>query len=161
MPVLILPLFTFEPEAFLPFLIFAIPIIAITGGLVIGIIKTMGQQRLVELAQRERIAAIERGIDPAKLPPVALPADTGGGPFLYANYRDYALKRTHGLMIGGIVTLFTGIGLSLMIWFVNSDHEGWPVGLIPVAVGIALLLSASLTRPRPEDSAPPMQAPRP
>lgn len=159
MPLLILPLFALEPEAFLPFLIFAIPIIAITGGLTIGIIRAIGQQRLVELAQRERIVALEKGIDPSRLPPMPIPGDSGNGPMMYSNYRDYALKRMHGLTIGGIVTLFTGIGLSLMIWFVSEEHNGWAVGLIPAAIGIALLLSAWLTRPK-EDSTSAPAAPR-
>ena len=49
-------------------LVFAIPVVAVIGGITAGIMKTRGQQRLIELAQRERIAAIEKGIDPAKLP---------------------------------------------------------------------------------------------
>lgn len=52
---------------------FAIPIIAIIGGITLAIIRTTGQQRLAELERRERIAAIERGVDPSKLPPMVGP----------------------------------------------------------------------------------------
>ena len=63
-------------EFFVPFLVFAIPIIAIVGGITAGIVRTLGRQRLIELAQRERIAAIERGVDPSKLPPLPRPTST-------------------------------------------------------------------------------------
>ena len=143
-----------SPETFIPFLVFAIPIIAIAGGITAGIIKSMGQQRLIELAQRERMLAIERGIDPARLPP--LPMIGADGPHVFRTYHEYALRRSQGLLIGGIVTLFAGIGVGLMIYYANDHHEGWAIGLVPLAVGIGLLLSAWLTRPRNGDlSAPP------
>ena len=55
-------------------------------------------------------------------------------------------------MIGGFVTLFAGIAIAI---FLNSvaggrdgdDHNVWTVGLIPAAVGVALLLSSFLIRP--------------
>src|SRR5207248_4823258 len=60
------PMLHLDGETFLPFLIFSIPIVAIVGGITAGIVRTLGNQRLMELAQRERIAAIERGVDPSK-----------------------------------------------------------------------------------------------
>ena len=57
-----------QVEKLIPILIIAIPIMAIAGGIVVGVVRMIGQQRLLELAQRERIAAIERGIDPGKIP---------------------------------------------------------------------------------------------
>ena len=61
----------------IPFVLFAIPIITIIGGIAIGIIRAIGEQRLLELAQRERIAAIERGLDPTKLPRCRRPSTRG------------------------------------------------------------------------------------
>src|SRR6185436_9230680 len=92
-----------DAEFFMPFLIFAIPIIAITGGITMGIIRTMGRQRMMELHQRERIAAIERGIDPGKLPPPLLPdaADAWG------DAPRSPRHRAQGLLIGGIITMFS------------------------------------------------------
>src|SRR5258705_4844462 len=63
---------------FVPIVALAIPIVAIVGGITAGIVRTLGRQRLVELAQRERIAAIERGIDPTKLPPLPAMMDETG-----------------------------------------------------------------------------------
>ena len=48
--------------------LFTIPIVAIIGGITAGIVKSVHRQRLLELAQKERIAAIERGVDLEKLP---------------------------------------------------------------------------------------------
>ncbi len=144
-----LPLISFEPGQWVPLFIFAIPIVAIAGGITAGIIKTLGQQRLIELAQRERMMAIERGIDPSKLPP--LPVMTDDGPQMFRSYHDYALKRSQGLLIGGIITLFVGVAIGAMIYYTSEDHNGWAVGLIPASVGVALLLSSWLTRPKDSD----------
>jgi len=102
-------MFHLEPEFFIPFLVFAIPIIAIIGGITAGIVRTMGQQRLAELAARERLAAIEKGIDPSKLPPPPGYGSEWGGD--WSAPRD-PNRRAQSLMIGGLVTLAVGIGLS-------------------------------------------------
>ncbi len=139
----------------IPLVALAIPIVAIIGGITAGILRTRGQQRLVELAQRERIAAIEKGIDPGKLPP--LPVVTGGGDDLAALYmspRQIALRRAQGLLIGGLVTFAAGLGLSLMLYLLAdaSDHNAWAVGLVPGFIGLALMLSSFIVhRTTPED----------
>jgi len=137
-------MFHLEPEFFIPFLVFAIPIIAIIGGITAGIVRTMGQQRLAELAARERLAAIEKGIDPSKLPPPPGYGSEWGGD--WSAPRD-PNRRAQSLMIGGLVTLAVGIGLSILIW-TTSGSEGWAVGLIPGLVGVALLLSAWIVKPK-------------
>ena len=154
-----------DGESFIPFMIFSIPIVAIVGGVTAGIVRTLGQQRLMELAQRERIAAIERGVDPSKLPPLptyvsprGIASGYMGG--VYGSYADYARHRSQGLTIGGLVCLFVGAALTVFLATV-SDGEArgaWAVGLIPAAVGVALLLGALITRPRedgPGSSPPP------
>jgi hypothetical protein len=138
-----------DPDFFVPFLIFSIPIIAIVGGITAGIIRSLGNQRLIEMAQRERIAAIERGIDPSQLPP--LPGVMGRGnddvAAMYLSSTDYAKRRSTNLMVGGIITLFVGIGVSLFLLVVDGGDRSWGVGIVPIAAGIGLLLSALLTRP--------------
>lgn len=136
-------------DILVPFMIFAIPIVAIVGGITAGIVRTLGQQRLIELAQRERIAAIERGIDPSKLPP--LPAPTAGPDLtgMYLSYHDYSRRRSHGLLIAGLVTLFTGIAVSVFLAnLVGTEPGVWMAGLIPAAVGLALLIGAAIVHPR-------------
>lgn len=144
-----------DGETFIPFMVFSIPIVAIVGGVTAGIVRTLGQQRLMELAQRERIAAIERGADPSKLPPLPtyVPVRGLAGGYMggvYGSYNDYARHRMQGLLIGGLVCLFVGGALTIFLATVaDGEARGaWAVGLIPAAVGVALLLGALITRPR-------------
>jgi hypothetical protein len=135
-----------DAEFFMPFLVFAIPIIAITGGITMGIIRTLGRQRMLELHQRERIAAIERGVDPAKIPPPILPEDEG-----WAWDRGSSRgprHRAQGLLIGGIITLFSGVGIMVFLRTLNTGENVWAVGVIPAMVGAGLLLSSWLVWPR-------------
>lgn len=120
-------------------LILATPALAIVGGIVTVLVRLIGQQRLIELAQRERIAAIERGLDLSLLPPLPV---SGPSP------RQLTLRRIQGLTIGGLVTLAFGIGLGVMLVLL-PDHEAreaWPVGFVPLFLGIALLVAARAVR---------------
>src|SRR5947199_6298054 len=83
----------------------AIPIVAIVGGITVAVVRTLGQQRIAELAHRERIAALERGIDPAKLPAAPV-IDYGPA---YGTYNP--LRRYHGLLISVIVALVAGLAV--------------------------------------------------
>ena len=152
-----------DGETFLPFLIFSIPIIAIVGGITAGIVRTLGNQRLMELAQRERIAAIERGIDPSKLPPlpIAVTDQTSMGGSMYMTPHDYMKRRFQGLLIGGLVCVFTGISIAVFLSLVSEEsRQAWAVGLIPASVGVALLLSALIVKPRDEGAGNPPAPPR-
>lgn len=135
----------FSPEFVVPLLVLSLPIFAILGGIVAGIVRSAGQQRMLELAQRERIAAIERGIDPAKLTPMPLMAQEIG---LLGSGTDAARRRAQSLMIGGLVTAFGGVGLLVFLIMVEPGKNIWSVGLIPILVGSALLIGAWLVWPR-------------
>ena len=128
-------------------MILVIPIVAIIGGITAGILKTRGQQRIIELAQRERIAAIEKGLDPAQLPP--LPA-IGGDPAmqrlaaLVPTPRQAERHRAQGFLISGLILLAIGLGLSMMLLILPdaAEHRAWVAGLIPSFIGFALLISS-------------------
>jgi hypothetical protein len=124
------------------FLILGTPAFAIVGGIVAGILKTRGQQRLIELAQRERIAAIERGLDLSQLTPLSVTT----GPLLTS--RQAMSRKAQGLMIGGILTLALGLGLSLTLLLMPSQdgRDAWPIGFVPFFMGIALMISARIVR---------------
>lgn len=148
-----------DAEFFMPFLIFAIPIIAITGGITMGIIRTLGRQRMLELHQRERIAAIERGVDPSKIPAPVLPDDEGWSWDRGGNRGPR--HRAQGLLIGGIITLFSGVGIMVFLRMLNTGENVWAVGVIPTMVGAGLLLSSWLVWPRGlRDMPPSSDAPR-
>ncbi len=149
-------MFGFDANNLVPLFIFAIPIIAVTGGIVIAIVQTLSRHRMVELAQRERIAAIERGIDPSKLPPINF--GQAEGTLAHIDPSNRPISKAQGLLIGGLVTLFCGIGLSIFLGQVTQEPGVWAVGLIPGLVGLALLISAMIIWPRSSNAAPP---PRP
>jgi hypothetical protein len=131
----------------MPIMIFSVPIVAIVGGITMGIVRTITQSRVIENAQRERIAAIQAGIDPSKLPPIPH-MDLDDSHEAAMNPEAAMRRRTNGLLVGGVVTLFVGIGLGLFLWIVDSGGASWSVGLIPGFVGLGLLLSSFLVRPR-------------
>jgi hypothetical protein len=134
-------------ETIMPIMIFSVPIVAIVGGITMGIVRTMTQSRIIENAQRERIAAIQAGIDPSKLPPIPN-ADFGDAVDAARDPEQAQRRRTNGLMVGGLVTLFTGIGLSIFFLFMDTGGNAWAVGIIPAFVGLGLLLASFLVRPR-------------
>jgi hypothetical protein len=139
---------SFSIGDFIPIVALSIPIVAIIGGITAGIIKTLGRQRLIELAQRERIAAIERGVDPSKLAPLPTTAlDDEPETWTMSQY-DRDSRRAQGLMIGGIVTLAVGVSLMAFLNLVEDHGNAWAVGIIPAAIGVALLLSSFLVRPK-------------
>jgi hypothetical protein len=146
---------------FVPIVALAIPIVAIVGGITAGIIRTLGRQRLIEMAQRERIAAIERGVDPSKLAPLPVIALDDEPETWTTNQYDRDRRRAQGLMVGGIVTLAVGLGLMLFLNIIEEHEDVWAVGIVPAMIGVALLLSSFLVRPRGNGSGTPGQPTRP
>jgi hypothetical protein len=143
----------FDNDFFVPFLVFSIPIIAIVGGITVAVVRSIGQQRIIEMAQRERIAAIERGVDLSKLPPLPNVGNNDDVSSMYLSPHEYSRRRSQNLMIGGVITLFVGIGVMFFLRVVAGNDDAWGVGIVPAAVGIGLLLSSWIVRPR--DAEPP------
>ena len=139
---------SFSIGEFVPIIALSIPIVAIVGGITAGIVRTLGRQRLIELAQRERIAAIERGVDPSKLAPLPVTALDDEPETWNMSQYDRDRRRARGLMIGGIVTLAVGLGLMAFLNFISNEEHVWAVGIIPATVGVALLLCSFLVRPK-------------
>jgi len=135
-------MFHFNSDDFVSIFAMAIPIVAIVGGITVAVVRTIGQQRIAELAHRERIAALEHGVDPAKLPPAPV-IDYGPA---YGTYNP--LRRYHGLLIGGIVCFVVGLAVALFLSIMETEKNAWAVGLVPAGVGIALLLSAGVVKPK-------------
>lgn len=121
----------------------AIPIVSIVGGISVAIVRIVTQARLEELSRRERIAAIERGVDPSKLPPLPTASVVEGYP--QGNGR---LRRAHGLLIGGLITVATGIGLGVLVATVEPSKNYWVVGLLPGLIGVALLICSRVLWPQ-------------
>jgi len=123
-------------------ILFLVPIVAIVGGITMGIVRLRGQQRIEELARKERIAAIERGIDPDKISSLSPPL--GYGEYGVGNGR---LRRAHGLMIAGLVLVASGIGIAVLVQSQEPSKSQWTVGLLPGLIGVALLVASRLVWP--------------
>ena len=121
-----------------------IPIVAIIGGITAGIVKTSMRQRMVELAQKERIAAIERGIDPERLPPLQLPPGMFDKTALTMEQR--ALRRSHLLMIWGLLVAFFGIAMTAIGAFTHDD-EAYGPGVVFLMMGAGLVAGSRVGRP--------------
>ena len=140
-------MFAFDSSVLVPMMIFTIPIVAVAGGITAGIVKTLSRHRLIELAQRERIAAIEHGIDLGKLGPLPAMISADDGTPAYMTPRQATIHLSRWLLVAGIITLSVGIGLGVMLYFLADGSDGknvWAVGAIPAFVGVALLLSSFL-----------------
>jgi hypothetical protein len=137
--------YLFDEDVFVPFLVFAVPIVAIAGGILAGIIKNISAHRLMEVAVRERMALIARGVDPARIP--GLSAGAGPGLFPLFSFADHSRFRAQGLLIGGLVTLLGGIALGAFLGLTGSwESREWTFALVPASIGVALLVSSLIVR---------------
>jgi hypothetical protein len=129
-------------EVVAPVMVFAIPILAVAGWIVIRIVRTLSWQHLMETSLRERMALLAKGVDPAHLP--------GGEAFppLLA-LDDYERVRAQGLLIGGFVTLVAGLTFALVVGSLDTwDTGGWELGIVAAVAGLALLVCGLLVWPR-------------
>ena len=122
-----------------------IPVIAVGGAMVMGIVRIFTQARLEELARKERIAAIERGVDPEKLPQVPASDHYAIG--------SSRLRRAHGLLICGLILLAVGLGVAVVFTFVEAEKSYWIAGVVPGFVGIALLIASRIVWPNAAERA--------
>jgi len=107
-----------------------IPIIAITMGIGIGIVAIIldfrKKQALYEMHHKERLAAIERGME---VPP--LPAQ------FFDNLPRGGWKRSS--LRSGLVLTFAGVAIGAAL-LINGNPGGAAWALVPIAIGLARLL---------------------
>lgn len=120
-----------ELRHILPFLI---PIVAIVMGIGIAMlalwIDYKKKREIFELHHKERMYAIERGMEVPPLPPQLLSGATTREP-RFTNPADY-LRR-------GLLWLLVGFAVSAAL-AINRDIDSAAWGLIPIAVGLAHLI---------------------
>lgn len=108
----------------------AIPLTAIVLGigLVLLIIWTEYAKRraLIEACHRERMAALEKGLEPPAFPAKLWESD------------DEAKKPADSGLKIGLVLVALGVGLAVFFWPEGGFHPS--VGAIPGAIGVAFLL---------------------
>jgi hypothetical protein len=106
-----------------------IPIVAIIMSLsipiVFAIVDYKRRRDIVETHHKERMAAIERGMELPPLPDA-----------LFSSFKP---SRRPRYLLSGMIWLFTGLAAFAAIWRVEGDDAAF-FALIPAAVGVALLL---------------------
>lgn len=118
---------------------------SIAGGFVSGMVRGRQRQSIAEMIQRERIALIERGTEPDKLPsmqshPLWSTIENGA-----VTERQLAARRRQGLQVAGMLFAFFGAALGVLLWRLAGDNV-WTVGLLPGSIGLALLVSSQLVK---------------
>ena len=112
-----------EPEHIAIF----IPIIVVLGGVLVAITAVIIHGRNKDLEHRERITAMEKGIElPVPTPQTMRPV--------------HSAKRAWGLVLVGV-----GLAVTIAIWTVEGA-EGGVWGFIPLFMGVALLVAAMLDK---------------
>ena len=112
-----------------------IPIVAIIMGVSIGMLSLYLQfvrkREMFQLYHTERMAAIEKGIELPPMPPE----------FFEGRRRTELAPVRHRR--SGLILLFIGIALTAALWGTGGT-PAYLWGLIPAAIGLALLLSSVL-----------------
>jgi hypothetical protein len=113
-----------------------IPIIAVVLGLSLAMLRSWldykKKKEVFELHHRERMAAIEKGME---VP--ALPVELLAGPTDMQRKNQDPLKR-------GLVWTLVGIAVASALYLEDKEHWAW--GLVPAAIGVANLLYYAITR---------------
>ncbi len=105
-----------------------IPIVFLLGGFAVVIIIAMINGKHKELVHKERMLALEKGIDIVEEKPVKVKK-----------------PRYMALRAWGLVFLLLGISFGVAMWVTIGFHGGiW--GLLPASVGAALVVSANMER---------------
>ena len=129
-----------------PILVFSIPLVAIAGGILASIVKTISAHRLMEAAVRERMALIARGVDPDRIA-----GATGGlGALSPGNYARLHAQR---LLINGFAWLAGGLAGWAFLGLTDAGDGGnWALALIPTSIGVVLVASGLVLWPRSRDA---------
>jgi len=120
-----------------------IPIIAIVLGISTGMLALVldyrKKQEMFALHHKERLAAIEKGMEVPPLPPE-----------FFQDGRGRRSRHPSDYLRRGLVLLFVGAAISLALYQNQRDAYLW--GLVPAAVGVAQLLFYFLVGRKTPDS---------
>jgi hypothetical protein len=119
--------------------------LSIGGGIMTNIVRGRQRQNIAEMIQRERIALIERGTEPDKLPsmqshPLWSTIENGA-----VTERQLAARRRQNLVVAGMLFTFFGAALGILLGRLAGSNV-WTVGLLPGSIGLALLVSSTFVK---------------
>lgn len=129
-----------------------IPIIAVTLGLTIPIVRSIVEYKrkrtLIEAMNKERIAAIEKGMAPPAWPAEMLRGidDADEIPQTAAARED----KRHQQLTSGLVLIGVGVGILFGLTSIIGPDVA-RAGFIPIAIGVAMLIAWAV-RGRGKDS---------
>jgi hypothetical protein len=125
---------------FTPLIAMLIPIVAIIGGIGVGIAAILSSARVREARIRERIAMIEKGLVP---PPEVDPA--GFDRAMHRHERSGYGGPKRAQRRAGVVVMGVGFGLMFLISMAGGAvSEGIGVGGFLVILGLAFLINSLL-----------------
>jgi hypothetical protein len=127
-----------------------IPIVAITFGIGIGCLAIWSEHKrkleLIDRLHRERMLALEKGVEPPALPP-AMVGQLGSKPRVASRYLwPRAMRNGLMLLFGGIV-LYFGVENA-------GGSEGSIFMLVPAVLGLANLIYAAVIWKQEKDDPP-------
>jgi hypothetical protein len=117
---------------------FLIPIVAIAGGILAGIVATVSRGRVRELEIRERIAMIERGMVP---PPESDPEG-----FDRRMHSIQQIQREHVAprhRSAGVVLIAVGLGMMVLLTYAGGvPRQGLGIGGFIVILGLGFFVNS-------------------
>jgi hypothetical protein len=118
-----------------------IPIIAIFMSLLIPIVYAVYDYKrrrdIVEATHKERLAAIERGMEIPALPE--------------SFYLPLKVQRRPRYLLWGLIWTFVGSGLFAALYFVADEEVAW-FATIPVGIGLAYLIYYAVEARKEQES---------
>lgn len=124
-----------------------IPVVAIVGGLIIAALGLHHRAKLRELAYRERIAMIEKGlVPPPETDPSRFERAMEGWDCAPADPAVTAQRHR----AAGVITVGAGLGVMLLLYFVTGQERlAFGVGGATIVLGLAFLVTSLLYRGGP------------
>ena len=126
----------------LPLFILA-PLMLVLGGILLGFVRASHNFKLRQLAYKERIAAIERGVEFSQLPAVLGSVDLGALTADRAAGDPSAFWFTFGIM-----AIFVGVGVAVFLAFMAPHDQAWLVGIVPVFSGFGSIVCGRFLQKR-------------
>lgn len=139
-----------------------IPVIAIVGGLATGMVAIVTDYRrrreIYELHHKERMYALERGLE---LPPLPANLLEDGVERAFADTVKASRPwRYRSGLRSGLTWFFVGLGIGTAL-YLNAGIEQASWALIPIGLGLAKLIFHALSADAALPPAPPTQPPAP
>ena len=121
-------------------------------GFLISFVSLRYRARILEMAHRERLAMIERGLAPSELPPLT-----------YQDAHVHRSARSSKLLSAGIVIVGLGLAIAFLVGFASREPEvAVGVGGAIVVLGVSVIVTSLVVRGAggPEFGSPSTGSPR-